>query len=237
MNVAMIIAGGSGQRMKQDIPKQFINVYDKPVIIYTLEAFQKHPNIDAILVVCIKGWESVLQAYARQFNISKLRWIVEGGKNGQASIYNGLCRLKEDIEENDIVLIHDAIRPLVSSEIISDCIRVCEMNGSAITAIPCAEAMLVRGEDRDKAEKMIDREKLARTQTPQAFSLKKLLWAHKEAEKRGITNSVASCTLMVELGESVSFSAGSEKNVKLTDTDDVEIFKALLVSKRDEWLK
>lgn len=237
MNVAMIIAGGRGQRMEQDIPKQFINVYDKPVIIYTLEAFQKHPNIDAILVVCIKGWESVLQAYAKQFNIDKLRWVVEGGQNGQESIHKGLMKLKNEINEDDIVLIHDAIRPMVSSEIISDCIRVCEMNGSAVTTIPCAEAMLVRGEDNCTAEGMIDREKLARTQTPQAFKFKKLLWAHDEAAKRGITNSVASCTLMVELGENVSFSAGSEKNVKLTDTDDIEIFKALLVSKRDEWLK
>lgn len=236
MNVAMLIAGGSGQRMNQDIPKQFINVKDKPVIIYTLEAFQRHPNIDAILVVCIKGWETVLQAYAKQFNIDKLKWIVEGGTNGQESIYCGIKKLKENIGETDIVLIHDAIRPMVSLEIISNCISTCMTKGSAVTVIPCAEAMLVT-ENKQDAEAQVDRSRLMRTQTPQAFPLKTLLWAHEEAKKRGITNSVATCTLMVELGQKVAFSAGSEKNVKLTTVDDVEIFKALLASTKDEWLK
>lgn len=236
MNVAMLIAGGSGQRMNQDIPKQFLNVFDKPVIIYTLEVFQKHPNIDAIMVVCIKGWETILQAYAKQFNIDKLRWIVEGGENGQQSIYRGIKELEGNLAADDIVLIHDAIRPMVSSEIISDCISTCSLKGSAITVIPCVEAMLTT-DNAVNSKELMDRNHLVRTQTPQAFPLKKLLWAHKEAAKRGIGNSVATCTLMVELGEEVFFSAGSEKNVKLTTVDDVEIFKALLASKKDEWLK
>lgn len=238
MNVAMLIAGGKGVRTNQDIPKQFLNINDKPVIIYTLQAFEKHPEIDAILVVCIDGWQEMLRAYARQFNISKLRWIVTGGENGQASIHNGIVELQEYCDESDMVLIHDAIRPNVSQDIISNCIATCRVNGSAVTVIPCAEAMLLRdSEGAMTAERMIDRDCLARTQTPQAFSLGKLLWAHDEAEKRGITNSVATCTLMIELGEKVSFCAGSEKNVKITTSEDLEIFKALLVAKRDEWLK
>lgn len=236
MNIAMIIAGGSGQRMNQDIPKQFLNVNDKPVIVYTLEAFQRHPNIDAIAVVCLDGWQEILKAYARQFNITKLKWITEGGENGQASIYNGLKVLKENCSSNDMVLIHDAIRPMVSQEIISDCISKCNLYGSAITVIPCVEAVLY-SENQINADKSIDRSTLLRTQTPQAFYLGKLLWAHEEAQKRGITNSVASCTLMIELGETVHFSTGSEKNIKLTTTDDIEIFKALLQSKKDDWLK
>ena len=136
-----------------------------------------------------------------------------------------------------MVLIHDAIRPNVSQEIISDCIAQCRLHGSAITVIPCAEAMLLRKEDGKSAEALIDRDSLARTQTPQAFSLGKLSWAHREALNRGITNSVASCTLMIELGEEVFFSAGSEKNVKITTTEDIEIFKALLMAKKDDWLK
>lgn len=236
MNIAMLIAGGSGERMNQDVPKQFINVHDRPVIVYTLETFQRHPGIDAILVVCIKGWETILEAYARQFNIDKLKWIVEGGHNGQASIRNGIEKLAETCRDEDIVLIHDAIRPMVSAEIISDCIKTCRMRGSAVTVIPCAEAMLVTT-DREKAGELMDRNKLVRTQTPQAFNLQKLKWAHEEAVKRGITNSVATCTLMVELGEEIYFSAGSEKNVKLTTTEDIEIFKALLMTKKDEWLK
>lgn len=236
MNIALIIAGGSGTRMNQDIPKQFININDKPIIIYTLQEFQKHPNIDAIEVVCIDGWHDILKAYAKQFNIDKLTGIVSGGSCGQESIKNGLLSIKEKFDENDIVLIHDAIRPMVSAEIISDNIAKCMLYGSAITAIPCAEAML-ETEDKVSTNSQINRDKLMRTQTPQTFRLKKLLWAHEEAKKREIKNSVATCTLMVELGEKIYFSRGSEKNVKLTTPEDLEIFKALLNIKREDWLK
>lgn len=236
MNIALIIAGGNGQRMRQDIPKQFLNVNDKPVIVYTMEAFQKHPGIDAIAVVCLDGWQEILNAYSRQFNITKLQWIVNGGLTGQESIRNGIDKLKETCSGEDMVLIHDAIRPMLSQEIISECISKCRLFGSAITVIPCAEAVLYSENYKD-AEKSIDRSTLMRTQTPQAFPLSKLIWAHEEADKRGITNSVATCTLMIELGQKVSFSTGSEKNIKLTTTDDIEIFKALLQSKKDEWLK
>ena len=123
-NIALLIAGGSGNRMGQSIPKQFLTVNERPVIVYTLEAFQKHPEIDAIAVVCIDGWQSVLQAYANQFNITKLKYIVPGGKNGQDSIRYGVYELEKHYAPEDIVLIHDAIRPMVSAEIISDCSRV-----------------------------------------------------------------------------------------------------------------
>ena len=237
MNIAMIIAGGKGVRMNHDIPKQFLNIHDKPVIVYTMQAFQKHPEIDAILVVCIDGWQEILRAYANQFDITKLKWVVAGGENGQQSIYNGLQELRKYCKEEDMVLVHDAIRPNVSQEIISNCIAECRLNGSAITVIPCAEAMLLRREDGNSSEALISRDSLARTQTPQAFPLRKLLWAHEEAQKRGISNSVASCTLMVELGETVHFCPGSEKNIKITTTEDIEIFKALLQAKKDDWLK
>lgn len=237
MNIALLIAGGKGARMNQDIPKQFLNIHDKPVIIYTLQAFQKHPEIDEIAVVCIDGWHEILWAYAKQFNIDKLKWIIPGGENGQTSIRNGVFDLQKHYDEKDMILIHDAIRPNVSQEIISDCIATCRMKGSAITVIPCVEAMLLREEDGKSASEMVVRESLARTQTPQAFPLGKLIWAHKEAMNRGIVNSTATCTLMIELGEKVHFSAGSEKNVKITTTEDIEIFKALLLAKKDEWLK
>jgi len=236
MNIALIIAGGSGQRMHQDIPKQFINVQDKPIIIYTMEAFQNHPDIDAIEVVCLNGWQEILIAYAKQFNISKLSGVVCGGATGQESIRNGIYAIEEKFGEEDIVLVHDAIRPMVTAEVISDNIARCRQYGSAIAVIPCAEAML-ETDDKICSESSYDREKLMRTQTPQAFPLGKLIWAHREAQKRGITNSVASCTLMIELGEKLFFSAGSEKNIKLTTPEDIEIFKALLNSKKADWMK
>ena len=237
MNIALLIAGGKGVRMNQDIPKQFLNINDQPVIIYTLQAFQKHPEIDEIAVVCLEGWQEILWAYARQFNITKLKWVVLGGACGQESIRNGVYELEKHYAAEDIIMIHDAIRPNVSQEIISGCIAQCRLKGSAITVIPCAEAMLLREEDPNCSKQIINRDSLVRTQTPQAFTLGKLGWAHREALKRGITNSVATCTLMIELGEEVHFCAGSEKNVKITTVEDIEIFKALLLAKRDAWLK
>ena len=236
MNIALIIAGGSGARMHQNIPKQFLNVYDTPVLVYTMEAFQKHAEIDVIAVVCIEGWEKILAAYAEQFNITKLKHIFPGGENGQGSIRNGVYELEKIYDRDDIVLIHDAIRPMVSQEIISDNIVKTEKYGCAITAIPCAEAML-ETDDQISSLKSVPRGNLKRTQTPQAFRLSKICELHRQALKMGITNSVASCTLMIEMGKPIYFSNGSEKNIKLTTVDDIDIFKALLRERKSEWLK
>ena len=234
--IALIIAGGSGTRMNQDIPKQFLTVNERPVIIYTLEAFQKHAQIDSIAVVCINGWEQVLSAYAKQFNITKLEHIIPGGECGQESIRNGVFELEKHFSKDDIVLIHDAIRPMVSDEIISDCIVKTQQYGNAISVIPCAEAML-ETENGTVSTGCYDRNKLKRTQTPQGFTLGKITDLHREALDKGILNSVASCTLMIELGYQVNFSIGSEKNIKLTTVEDIDIFKALLLAKRADWLK
>mgnify|MGYP002855042851 FL=1 len=234
--IALIIAGGSGNRMKQDIPKQFLTVNERPVIVYTLEAFEKHPEIDEIAVVCVESWEHVLWAYAKQFNIEKLKYVVTGGETGQESIRNGVFELEKHHDATDIVLIHDAIRPMVSAEIISDNIRVCMEHGNAITVIPCAEAML-RTEDGLDSTELYPRDNLKRTQTPQAFRLGDICDLHRRALEAGIMNSVASCTLKVEMGEKVYFSKGSEKNIKLTTIEDIDIFKALLMAKRSDWLK
>ena len=234
--VALIIAGGTGARMHQDIPKQFLTVNEKPVIVYTLEAFQNHPEIDSIAVVCVDGWEQMLLAYAKQFNITKLEHVVKGGDNGQGSIRNGVYELEKFFDKDDIVLVHDAIRPMVSAEIISDCIMKTKQYGNAITAIPCAEAMLTT-DDGVVSEESYSRDKLKRTQTPQGFKIGEICDLHRKALEKGITASVASCTLMIEMGKKVYFSQGSEKNIKLTTVDDIDIFKALLMSKRSEWLK
>lgn len=235
-NIVLIIAGGVGARMGQDIPKQFINVYDKPVIVYTLEAFQKHPSIDAIEVVCLDGWHDVLWAYAKQFGIAKLENIVSGGKNGQDSIRNGLYDIASRHNgSDDIVLVHDAIRPMVSNDIISDNIRVCRQYGNAITVVPCTAAML-KTFDSLSTEEQVPRDNLKITQTPQAFFLQDIIAAHKEALKKGITNSVASCTMYIELGRKLYMSAGSEKNLKLTTAEDIEILKTLLNAKKDVWM-
>lgn len=236
MVTALIIAGGVGARMGQDIPKQFLSVEDRPVIVYTMEAFQRHPEVDSIAVVCVEGWDHVLQAYARQFGISKLDLIVPGGDNGQSSIRNGVMAIEEKYGRNGIVLIHDAIRPLVSQEIISDCIEKVRAHGNAIAVVPCAEAMMTT-EDSRMSNGQYPRDGLKRTQTPQGFIVGDICDLHREALKAGITDSVASCTLMVEMGKQVYFSKGSERNVKLTTVEDIDIFRALLAAQRADWLK
>lgn len=236
MIIGLIIAGGIGQRMGQEIPKQFINVNDKPVIIYTLEAFQKNNNIDVIAVVCVKGWEYILDVYAKQFNITKLKHIIIGGDCGQASIRNGIFELEKFYNKDDIILIHDAIRPMINDEIIDNCIETTKTYGNAITVIPCAEAMLIT-DDKISSNSSYPRDNLKRTQTPQGFYLKDICDLHREALEKGITDSIASCTLMIELNKVVYFSKGSEKNIKLTTVEDLDIFKALLQSKRAEWLR
>lgn len=232
----LIIAGGVGARTGQDIPKQFLNVQDRPIIIYTLEAFQKHPGIDGITVVCVEGWHDILAAYAKQFGITKLESIVPGGANGQSSIRNGLYDIKERHDDpDDIVLIHDAIRPMVSQDIISDNIRVCREKGNAIAALPCTAAMLVT-EDQISSDTQVPRDNLKVAQTPQAYFVDDIVSMHKKALEVGITNSVASCTLYVELGRTLYLAQGSEKNLKITTAEDIEIFKALLNAHKEPWM-
>ncbi len=236
MNIALLTAAGTGTRTFQDIPKQFIHVENKPIIIYTLEAFQKHPSIDAIIVVGLEGWIDILWAYAKQFNITKLKWIVKGGNTGQESIHNGLMKLSENCGKTDVVLIHDGNRPMVSQDIITDALIKYKQYGCAISAIPCTEAVF-ESEDGVESEHTIPREKLYRTQTPHVYSLEKLLWAHEQARIKDIKNTAAACSLMNALGEKIYFSLGSEKNIKITTVEDIEIFKALLHSNNDEWIK
>ena len=238
MNIAIIIAGGSGARMGQDIPKQFINVYDKPVLLYTLEGFQKHPQIDSIEVVCIDGWHDVLWAYAKQFNITKLKWVVSGGSTGQESIRNGVYNLESKCADDDIVIIHDGIRPLVDETVLTDVILKAQEYGNAVTSLPYNEQIFVV-DDEISTVKYIPRETLRRVSTPQAYTLGKLLWAYKKAfsEGIGIYGSSYTNTMMVELGERLYFAAGSDKNIKLTTKDDLEMFKAYLKSDKDNWLK
>lgn len=238
MNIALLIAGGSGNRMGQDIPKQFMHVDNCPIIIHTMLAFQRHPDISAIAVVCLKGWETVLQSYANQFNVTKLKWIFPGGDTGMESIHNGIYGLKDaGCDNEDLVLIHDAVRPLLNQDIISSNIAICKAYGYAITGIKCREAIL-ESEDGFTTNTSIPRDKLIRTQTPQTFRLGNIIQVHEEAKLKGIVNSVASCTLVAEVGgRDMHIVPGSEKNIKITTVEDLEILKALMHTNKENWLK
>lgn len=234
--IAILTAGGTGERMKQDIPKQFLHIENKPLLIYTLEAFERHPSVDVIIVVCLDGWHDILSAYAKQFNISKLQHIVSGGATGQESIKHGLDEAAKHYSEDSTIIIHDGNRGLVSQEIISDALSKYREFGNAVTAIPCVEAVF-RSEDGEVSNVEIPRAQLYRTQTPHVWPLDKMLWAHKQAEEKGITNTAATCSLMRELGETIHFSKGSEKNMKVTTVEDIDIFKAFLNTEREDWIK
>lgn len=229
MNIAIIIAGGIGKRVGQNIPKQFIPVKDKPVIVYTLEKFQKNHHIDAIEVVCVEGWGSTLESYALQYDISKLKWIVKGGDSSQESIWRGLKYLKNIITQEDTVIIHDGIRPMVTDEIIDDCIWVCEENGNGVSAIPVYEQIFVSFEG-DKSNRYIPRENLRVVQTPQAYRYGKIMNIYDEgyAENKEKYCSAYANTLMVDMGEIIYYAKGSTKNIKITTADDIEIFRAMI---------
>ena len=238
MNVAIIIAGGSGKRMGQDIPKQFINIYDKPVLIYTLENFEKHPKIDAIELVCIDGWHDIAMAYAKQFNITKLKCIVSRGETGQESIRNGVYNLEGKCNKNDNIIIHDGVRPLVDEEVLTDVISKCNEFGNAVSSMPYNEQIFLI-DDENTTTKYIPRETLRRVVTPQAYKFDMLNEAYHEAFEKeiGIYGSSYTNTMMVELGKKLYFAAGSEKNIKLTTRDNLEMFKAYLSLEKDKWLK
>ena len=227
MNIALIIAGGRGVRMGGETPKQFLPVRGKPVIAYTMQAFERHPDIDLIACVCVSGWEDELTRIAAGWGITKLRHIIPGGDCGQASIRNGVFELERLYGREPLVLVHDAIRPMVSQEIITGCITCAEAHGSAVVCVPCQEAML-ETKDGLSSGSAYPRANLRRTQTPQGFRLGALADLQREALEKGVTNSIACCTLMAELGYTVWFSDGSEKNIKLTTPDDMVIFEALL---------
>ncbi len=240
MTIAIIIAGGSGHRMGQDIPKQFINVYDKPILIYTLQGFQNHPMVDAIEVVCIEGWENVVWAYAKQFGIDKLKWITKGGNTGQESIRNGVYNLEDKASEDDIIVIHDGIRPLVEPAVLTDVINKAKEFGNAVTSMPYNEQIfVVSKDDETTTTQFIPRETLRRVSTPQAYNFGLIDSKYHEAFEKeiGIYGSSYTNTMMVDLGVRLHFAAGSDKNIKLTTKDDLDLFKSYLKKENDTWLK
>lgn len=191
-----------------------------------------------VLFHLYKGWSAVLEAYAKQFNITKLKRIITGGATGQESIYNGLKAIKEDNEETKdiVVVIHDGNRPMLPQDVITDNLVKQKLFGSAVTVIPTTEVVFV-SKDGVESNAALNREELWRTQTPHSYRFDELWTVHNQAIKDGVTNMAASCSLMQKYGYTTYFSKGSEKNIKITTVEDIEIFKALLSAKNDEWIK
>lgn len=230
--VAVLTAAGVGSRMHYDIPKQFIPVEDKPIIVYTLEAFQNHPRIDEIVVSCLDGYDTYLAACAKQYNITKLKSIVRGGSTGMESINNCLERLKVDgLRDDDIVMVHDGNRPLVPSGVITESIASCITKGNAVAHVPC-NGVVMKTNDQVHCDEQLDRDIIKITQTPHTFRFGKLYKGYKKLIEEGNNSMVAPCSVMMSLGEEVFLSTGSELNFKITTQEDLEIFKALVKTRK-----
>lgn len=236
MNWTIIIAGGNGRRMGADVPKQFIHVAGKPVLFHTLAAFQNHPMIDGILLVCIEGWESVVRQYARTLGIDKLLDIVPGGATGQESIRNGVFALENRCAPDDIVVIHDGIRPIVERAVLDDVLATALRYGNGVTSTPYKEQIfLVDETDPSLARRYVPRDTIRCVATPQAYRYDILLDAYRQAFARniGIGPSSYANTLMVDLGHTLHLAAGSDRNIKLTTPADLDVYKAYLARETD----
>ena len=229
MNIAVIFAGGIGQRMKTTKrPKQFLELHKKPIIIYTLEHFEYHKDIDAIVIACVEEWIPYLNDLLKKYNITKVKKVVCGGETGQLSIYNGLCAAKEIAgEEKSVVLIHDGVRPLINEQVITDNINSVNKNGSAITSAVVKETIMVVKED-NSIDYVPERAASRVAKAPQSFYLHDILEAHGRALKEGRKDFIDSCTMMKHYGYNLFLVDGPYENIKITTPDDFYTMRALL---------
>jgi len=231
MNVAIITAGGIGTRMKLGIPKQFYVVNKKPLIQYTLDVFEKSESIDLICLVYLEGYREYFENLIRNNSYKKIKVLVPGGSTNQLSIFEGLKGLMGLVSNNDVIIVHDGIRPLVDENVIRESVSVCKKYGNAVAVIPSNEAMLYSN-DSDSSTTSLDRSKVWKTQTPHAMHYSDMVDLLKATIAKGVTDSVAVCTMLIENGKTVHFSKGNSLNFKLTTQEDIVLFKAVLQSKK-----
>ncbi len=229
MNVAIITAGGVGSRMGSKIPKQFLEASSKPLIVYTLEKFQKNDNIEAICVACLEGFEKYFLSLKDKYKLSKIKWICKNGDSQPGSIYNCVKKLEGEIDENSVVVIHAGNRPLISSKIIDVSIDECLKNGSAVTYIPCPEVIV-----KKSTNEIVDRNDVMRIQTPQTFFLKNLIKCYSNFSSKEYSDVSTTCDFMLRLGYDVNFILGEIYNFKITYPDDFKIFESIIKENKDK---
>ncbi|MDD7402615.1 MAG: IspD/TarI family cytidylyltransferase [Butyribacter sp.] len=230
MNIAVIFAGGVGSRMnsKEAKPKQFLEIHGKPIIIHTLELFEYHTEIDAIVIACVKEWMEYLQDLISKYNLKKVKTVVPGGSTGQGSIYQGLLAAKEVAAgEKSIVLIHDGVRPLINKKVISENIASVKSHGSAITSVTVKETVLVVSED-GAIDYVPSRAASRLARAPQSFWLDEVFSVHQKALQDGITDFIDTCTMMQHYGKQLYLVEGPQENIKITTPDDFYTMRALL---------
>ena len=226
-NYVILLAGGVGQRMGRSIPKQFIEVQGKPIIIYTLEKFQTNSNINSIIVVCVKGWVEYVKELVKRYALTKVQWIIEGGNTSHDSIRNGVFFLKDKLDSDDFVIIHDAVRPVLPQRAINELLRVAHENGNASSSIVC-HPPIVYTEDFKSGITDVDREHVMLTASPQAYKYSLALTYYEMAERDDKHNFTFTSSLLIHYGERVYFAKGTTSNIKITQNEDLALFEALL---------
>lgn len=226
-NYVILLAGGVGKRMQSDIPKQFLEVNGKPIIAYSLENFQRNEQIEKIVVVCVKDWIKYLCEVIQKYNLTKVAWITEGGNCGHDSIRNGVYFLKDKIEPDDYIIVHDAVRPVLPQKAINEVIRVAHEKGNAASSIAC-HPPIVYTEDFESGITDVDREHVMLTASPQAFRYSLALKCYEKAEQEDKHDFTFTSSLLIHCGERVYFAKGTTSNIKVTQKEDLALFKALL---------
>lgn len=234
MNIGVIFAGGVGSRMhSKDRPKQFLEIYNKPIIVHTIEHFENNESIDAVVVVCVEGWIDYFNDLVYKYRLNKVKKVVPGGSSGQLSIYNGLCAAEELAgDEPAIVLIHDGVRPLISSELLTRNIEDVKRYGSSITSGIVKET-IVEIEDNGRIKMVPDRAHSRVAKAPQCFLLSEIIGAHRRALSEKRTDFIDSCSMMNHYGHDLHMTDGPYENIKITTPDDFYTMRAILQAKED----
>lgn len=232
-NYVVLLAGGVGKRMGISIPKQFLEVNGKPIIVYSIENFQRNAQIDSIVVVCVKDWIDKVNELIEQYSLTKVKWVIEGGSTGHDSIRNGVFFLKDKAEPDDFIIVHDAVRPILPQKAIDEVIRVAHEKGNASSSIAC-HPPIVYTEDFESGITDVDREHVMLTASPQAFKYSLALKCYEQAEKENFHNSTFTSSLLIHCGERVYFAKGTTNNIKITQKEDLALFKALLTLPEEE---
>lgn len=231
-NYVILLAGGVGKRMKSELPKQFIKVNGKPIIAYSIENFQRNVQIEKIVVVCVKEWIEHLVEIIRKYNLSKVEWIIEGGSTGHDSIRNGVFFLKDKIEEDDFIIVHDAVRPVLPQKAIDEVIKVAHEKGNASSSIAC-HPPIVYTEDFESGITDVDREHVMLTASPQMYRYSLALKCYEQAEIENKHDFTFTSSLLIHCGERVYFAKGTTSNIKVTQKEDLALFNALLTIPED----
>lgn len=226
-NYLILLAGGVGKRMGGDIPKQFMKVKGKPIIVYSIENFQRNEQIDSIVIVCLREWIDYLKEIIKEYQLTKVKWIIEGGETGHDSIRNGVFFLKNKLESTDYVIVHDAVRPILPQKAINEVIHVAHENGNASSSIVC-HPPIVYTEDFKSGIKDIDRDHVMLTASPQVYKYGSALDCYEKAEKEDKHNFTFTSSLFIHYKERVFFAKGTTSNIKITRKEDLALFEALL---------